>query len=1002
MESSRSVMNGIFTLIYAPEDEAYALRLLKKIRSFNLPRKYRKQCPDARFRLACSSACSLVAEDVLQQVQDAKHLGILCTPSLKRSYEGLASQCIESFTAQSPNARDRIVPVIHLSLGATGDAERGHDNPAIESCMPRLLLADEEAGRELVLGTCVQKKGEQRVLCDVAASILGVQIIHLPIHPTIKASLVVMLLLVLLFGLICAYLKANRVALVPGLQLLARGIVPMTYEKQLQHYASEKDREMVDLLLSAYLENPESLKKIAFGENQPDAALASVLRMHYREKWKTLLPDTDEAVLVKLKPEDWERLIKERETDLLEELLLAGVDVNEPMLQNGYHPLHYAVATGYSEAVRLLQRFGARLSLPDADGRLPVDYVAGKDVAELLKNHAQERLRMALGVSVTAHNYQSLLAKVPKEQFISTYSAMLTAGFDMSYHSPQAENPLVTCARVGRLDSVKFLVLRETSEVILNAALVAAARAGHENVISDLLRAGADVDTEDDGVPVLMIAINSGNKECVKAMLDAEPKPKIDCRTATTKEGVIAFAANNGRYEMIEMLKEYGADMAAKSPITGYTPLASSALLSVNPESAVKALLECGADINEQSGSMEQTALMVAVERSLGGENLVRCLLQCKPGPDLEIKDKLGRTALMLAVEGNKLEIVKLLLEAKASTSSGTENKSILYSAVTADWALDMVSPNKAKQRNLGIISLLIDAKANPNEKVYGSTALDAALSMNRMETAMILLQNGAELGQCSGSGAMALAWAEFYDNGEVLNALNAQKPATEVREAAKHYLKMLHEMQSIRKSQDPVQPRREINTTTSSGVYREYKGGKEVLRLYGSKDEPRMQAEGYAGIRFEYDKSGNVVRKVFLDERKEPCMQPEGYAAMRSEYDNQNRITLHQYLDEAGTVVVPKDGIAQIRYIYEQARMQWIFLDAEGHLVNCPAGFALQDIVTNKVGKPVEISYFDTTGQRVELPDGTYRKVYEYDEEGINRLKTKFYGKDGSLLRIE
>lgn len=220
------------------------------------------------------------------------------------------------------------------------------------------------------------------------------------------------------------------------------------------------------------------------------------------------------------------------------------------------------------------------------------------------------------------------------------------------------------------------------------------------------------------------------------------------------------------------------------------------------------------------------------------------------------------------------------------------------------------------------------------------------------------------------------------------------------------------------------------------SGFIREYDNqGNVALQLFcGADGRPVLTRRGYAGVRKEYDQSGRVVLEVYVDAARNPVMLPEDYSGIRREFDERGNETLKVFLNQEGgphlrngenagermeydaqnrmtrmvslaedlTPRAGEDGIAQIVYEYSDGGMVWSFRDVSGALVNCPEGFAFQDIRVNTQNQPEEISYRDAAGTPVSWEDGTFRKVYVYDESGMNRQCTEYYDCAGNLLRSE
>jgi len=61
-----------------------------------------------------------------------------------------------------------------------------------------------------------------------------------------------------------------------------------------------------------------------------------------------------------------------------------------------------------------------------------------------------------------------------------------------------------------------------------------------------------------------------------------------------------------------------------------------------------------------------------------------------------------------------------------------------------------------------------------------------------------------------------------------------------------------------------------------------------------------------------------------------------------------------------------------------------------------------LEDVALDTHGNDALLTYRNAAGESVSLSDGTFRKVYVYDEKGKERSRTECYDKDGALLRVE
>lgn len=170
-------------------------------------------------------------------------------------------------------------------------------------------------------------------------------------------------------------------------------------------------------------------------------------------------------------------------------------------------------------------------------------------------------------------------------------------------------------------------------------ALFVVSDKGSINMAKLLLKAGADVNTEDDnGTTVLMIAAFSGNADVVKQLIKSGADVNIE------DEGVFGTALMaaignadvmaqlygkentdrvilNDNIDVIEQLIKAGADVNAKKELDGTTALMGAA--AFGNIDAVKLLIDAGADINAKS-RYDATAFMLAEEE--GHDNIVQLL----------------------------------------------------------------------------------------------------------------------------------------------------------------------------------------------------------------------------------------------------------------------------------------------------------------------------------------------------------------------------------------
>jgi len=193
-----------------------------------------------------------------------------------------------------------------------------------------------------------------------------------------------------------------------------------------------------------------------------------------------------------------------------------------------------------------------------------------------------------------------------------------------------------------------------------------AARSGHLKMVDLLLQRGAPIDARDlSGATALYVAAERGQVAVVQRLIDKGADAKLKGRSGTSPLAAAAFA---GRNQVVKMLLAYGADGQVADD-TGKPPIvyaAASGNLDI-----VRQLLTQGLDVNARYAN-DLTLLMwasgpdqsVAEAQAL---ELVSYLVDA--GARIDDRDDRGRTALMIAAEGNHAEIAQLLLKHGADPS---------------------------------------------------------------------------------------------------------------------------------------------------------------------------------------------------------------------------------------------------------------------------------------------------------------------------------------------
>jgi len=217
-----------------------------------------------------------------------------------------------------------------------------------------------------------------------------------------------------------------------------------------------------------------------------------------------------------------------------------------------------------------------------------------------------------------------------------------------------ADKEVLPLAEAGDVEAHNNLLLANAGNI--NQDLLAAAAAGNNAKVAQLLRQGADLNARaKDGRTALMHAAYSGHTALAKALINAGADVNAKARDGAT---ALMHAAGHGHTESAKTLIDAGAKVNTKSN-KGMAALMYAAREG-HTESA-QTLIDAGADMNAKD-KVGFTALMFAAEFS--HTEVVKALLDA--GTDVNAKDKDGGTALKFADSRGYTEIVEILKQAGA------------------------------------------------------------------------------------------------------------------------------------------------------------------------------------------------------------------------------------------------------------------------------------------------------------------------------------------------
>ncbi|XP_042245807.1 ankyrin repeat and SOCS box protein 2-like isoform X1 [Thunnus maccoyii] len=368
----------------------------------------------------------------------------------------------------------------------------------------------------------------------------------------------------------------------------------------------------------------------------------------------------------------------------------------------------------------------------------------------------------------------------------------------------EEEEPLFQAIRVGDVSSVRSLVMRSGTNLMLPSkpgwlAIHQAAWFGQESCLRVLLSAqpGMVNKRTERGETPLLVAVSKGHLQCVQVLLDHGADPDItnyDRETTLYKacernsaalvavllnRGVLVNAACNHGWtalqeavcrnntEICEMLLKAGAKHT-QTDMYGITPMFTAA--QSGQLAALRLLLKHGADINSQATD-GATALYEATKN--GHEDVVELLLSQKAdankpgktgllplhiaaqrGSDTMVsmliratsKARVRRTGispLHMAAERNRDDVLETLIEAGFDVNAQlSEERSKLYEDRRSTALYFSVINN-----NIDAVGTLLAAGADPNLDVF--RPLMVAARIGCIQTVTLLVEHGADINAC-------------------------------------------------------------------------------------------------------------------------------------------------------------------------------------------------------------------------------------------------------------
>ncbi len=432
----------------------------------------------------------------------------------------------------------------------------------------------------------------------------------------------------------------------------------------------------------------------------------------------------------------------ENKTEIIHYLLDKKADIHKKD-KNAYSPFTKACAKGNLEVARRLLRMGAAINDRDSHGTSPLMNAVASGNIELV------RLLLDSGADIAA---QDLAGYTPLFYLdmskgaagaLSIADVLTQAGSDCNHVSTAGYTLLLLACAKSNEEMTRYLLangadIHQAERHYGKNALITSAELASAQVLTLLLERKPDLELRDgQGHTALMAAAWSKKWDNARALVDAGANMNVFASDAYANASFLELLVIHGQRDLLLHCLRRGADPNVVSK-KGSTPF-----LSIVPWadiSTIKLFIEHGANPNGVNGAGESALFLT--------RDLETAKLLVEKGTSLDLRNRRGATALLMACEYGYHDIARYLIEQGADASI-SDNEGMACAFYLA----------RSEERQL--FDLVLDRVKDVNHTdIYGRTALMFAAMAGNRHAAEALIKKKAVIDAQDHKGMTALMYA--------------------------------------------------------------------------------------------------------------------------------------------------------------------------------------------------------------------------------------------------